>query len=238
MVSLNWFWDPPPPHLPKKDTFSYGLSIDTYFCCCCMSTNFCLDKLIFYVLTGNRFKAKTYARRFFIFFKGLSHSIPTNSTIFTSIISLCLRSDWHCAQRFLEYATLPYKLSGTSSSYSRFLELELGLHGSLPLLLRDLKGDNKPSALAKNRGLEAVLSRIPFIKAEKGGNSYWANRSGPNTLLLASLNEEFYMLYPEHIFQQKSLESLNFYSGNHSASPPECGENSLQYKCLLKSQNA
>lgn len=66
----------------------------------------------------------------------------------------------------------------------------------------------------KNRDSEAVLYRIPFIKAEKGGNSYWASRSGPNTLLLASLSEEFCRLYSEHKFQQKSLESLNFYSGN------------------------
>lgn len=98
LVSLSWFWDLPsasPP--PKKINFLMAclqIAILISLLLLLYVNDFCLDKLIIYLLTDNRFKAKTYTR-FFILFKGLSHSIPTNNTVFTSVISLCLRSDRH-----------------------------------------------------------------------------------------------------------------------------------------------
>lgn len=120
-----------------------------------------------------------------ILFKELSQSIPRITPSGSQLLVYASEESDTVSSGPLEYATLPNKLSGTSSSGRS--SLELGLQSVMPHCLCPQETESMMVGhqlwhQPGNRGLEIDMQR-PFYQAEKGRKSYFATRSGPSPLL-------------------------------------------------------
>lgn len=178
-----------------------------------MLTNVCLSKLIIYLSTSNRFKAKIYTS-FLILFEGPSYSIPTNSTTSRAVVSSLISAEtdtadsvpWNKSRCPTSSVEPPHPAAAPCS----FSSSPSGHMASAP---ERLKIWYEPSALAlaKEQGLGSCSMFNPLSLSSKPNREETVSLpvcQAPHALLLAPLNEfveKFCRFHPEHKFSREEF---------------------------------